>query len=162
MLLSRSVKKYGWEAHKFEIIEECAMQELNKRERHWQDFYDVLNGGLNCKLTKCEDKNGKLSEATKEKISKSLMGHIVTEKTKKSSSIANKGNKYCLGYTHTPEFIKSLQKKVDQFDKSGNFIKSFDSIKQAATELEISAKQISNCVCKLCGTAGGFIWKYNI
>lgn len=52
-----SIQKYGWEAHTFEIIEECKIEDLNRRERYWQDFYDVLGEfGLNCSLTAADEK----------------------------------------------------------------------------------------------------------
>jgi group I intron endonuclease len=71
-VLYRSFLKYGVENHQFEIIEECDIKELNEKERYYQDYYDVLNIGLNCKLTNTDDKSGKLSEETKLKISKGL------------------------------------------------------------------------------------------
>lgn len=68
--LYNSLKKYGWENHKFEILETCLEEELSCRERYWQDFYDVMNkNGLNCRLSSCEDKSGSLSEETKLKMS---------------------------------------------------------------------------------------------
>lgn len=52
IVLYRSLKKYGWDAHTFEIIENCDYEKLNERERYWQDFYNVLGkNGLNCILT---------------------------------------------------------------------------------------------------------------
>jgi len=52
----RSLLKYGWNSHIFEIIEECLIEQLNDRERYWQDFYNVLEEGLNCVLTKTDTK----------------------------------------------------------------------------------------------------------
>ena len=50
-LLYRSLKKYGVENHKFEIITECDFENLNKFERYYQDIYNVCGkNGLNCKL----------------------------------------------------------------------------------------------------------------
>jgi group I intron endonuclease len=49
--LKNSINKYGVDSHIFEIIEECNIDSLNTRERYWQDYYDVLNKGLNCCLT---------------------------------------------------------------------------------------------------------------
>ena len=72
--LKNSLKKHGVENHKFEIIEECLEENLNRRERYWQDFYNVLDEGLNCKLTQSEDKSGKLSDETKEKIRRANSG----------------------------------------------------------------------------------------
>jgi len=66
--LHKSLNKYGTSNHIFEVIEECTVEELNEKERYWQDFYNVLQEGLNCKLTTAEDKSGKLSNDTKELI----------------------------------------------------------------------------------------------
>lgn len=55
IVLYRSLKKYGWDAHIFEIIEECLIELLNERERYWQEYYDVLGeNGLNCVLTETD------------------------------------------------------------------------------------------------------------
>jgi group I intron endonuclease len=71
-----SINKYGYENHKFEVIEECPIYSLNERERYWQDFYDVLNNGLNCRLTTTNDKSGLISEESRVKISKSRKGIV--------------------------------------------------------------------------------------
>lgn len=73
--LYKSLLKYGWEAHTFEIIEECEFEQLNIRERYWQDFYDVLGeNGLNCVLTKTDELPQKMSEETKKKIGNANKG----------------------------------------------------------------------------------------
>lgn len=72
--LHRSFLKHGVESHVFEIIEECNIELLNERERFWQDYYDVLNGGLNCVLTNTKDRKKILSKETKLKISTSNKG----------------------------------------------------------------------------------------
>ena len=49
------------ENHNFEILCECEIFELNNKERFYQDLYSVISkNGLNCKLTKSNDKSGKL------------------------------------------------------------------------------------------------------
>lgn len=65
-----SMKKYGVDNHKFKVIEECAVDLLNERERYWQEYYNVLcqHKGLNCRLTATKDKSGKFSEETCKKI----------------------------------------------------------------------------------------------
>src|SRR5690606_8377148 len=72
--LMASFRKYGFDNHKFEVIEECDIERLNERERYWQDYYNVLRYGLNCRLTKFKDKSGRLSDETKAKISQSRIG----------------------------------------------------------------------------------------
>ena len=65
-----SLQKYGYDAHTIEFIEECLVQNLNQKERHWQDLYDVIGeNGLNCRLTATNDKSGFLSELSKNKLS---------------------------------------------------------------------------------------------
>jgi len=55
----RSFISHGVESHNFEIIEECSICDLDDRERHYQDLYDVCGDrGLNCSLTKTKDKKG--------------------------------------------------------------------------------------------------------
>lgn len=69
-ILYRSLLKYGIKKHKFEILCECSENELNDKERYYQDLYSVLNNkGMNCRLTSSKCKSGKLSDLTKEKIS---------------------------------------------------------------------------------------------
>lgn len=56
-----------------EILEECEESELNNRERYYRDLYDDVTGkqGLNCRLTKSDDRSGKMSEETRLKMSES-------------------------------------------------------------------------------------------
>lgn len=72
--LYRSFLKHSVENHFFEIIEECSVELLNERERYWQDYYNVLNGGLNCILTSTKDRKKIFSKETKQKISNSSKG----------------------------------------------------------------------------------------
>lgn len=121
-IIYNSFTKYGVNNHMFEVIEECSTELLNERERYWQDYYDVVSEkGLNCLLTKTTDKNGKLSKETIDKIKKnrkgipskfkdsvsrslnisnSLTGKKLSEKHKRSLSIAQTGLK------RSPESIK--------------------------------------------------------
>lgn len=85
--LYASLVKYGFSEHIFEIIEECKVEDLNIRERHWQDFYEVLGeGGLNCKLTGTDSKSGHYSEEAKKKISDSNTAFYQTPKGKESKA----------------------------------------------------------------------------
>lgn len=74
--LYNSFKKYGVENHKFEVIEECSIEMLNERERYWQEHYNVLCdfNGLNCRLTKTNDKSGRVSNHTLKKMSECQKG----------------------------------------------------------------------------------------
>ena len=67
--LYASLVKYGFCEHIFEVVEECSVEDLNTRERHWQDFYDVLGEkGLNCHLTETAEKTRRVSQETRNRI----------------------------------------------------------------------------------------------
>jgi len=73
--LVNSLKKYGVENHVFEVIEECEFEDLNIRERYWQDYYNVLGeNGLNSMLTETDEKPRVVSKETKAKIAKGKHG----------------------------------------------------------------------------------------
>lgn len=113
------------------------------------------------------------SEETRKKLSEALKGRIITEETRKKTSETMKGvpkseetrkkmkeaaskrtNNLPTGKDHHGS------KPVNQYDLNGNFIKTFESIHQAAKELSIQPNGIClNCKGKL-KTTGGYIFKY--
>lgn len=196
--LYRSLLKYGFDAHDFDIIESCPINKLNERERYWQDYYEVLKYGLNCTLTKTETKSGTCSELTKKRKSEAAPTHPIKQynlngnfvrdwnriiDVEKELGIANqtitsccKGRKDSAGgfiwrYQDSPvEMLKNIKSvksikygiPVLQYDLEGNFIKEWNSIKEASIKLKIDLATICN-VCKNNGkakTAGGYKWKY--
>ena len=79
--LYASLVKYGFSQHIFEVIEECKEDQLNIRERYWQDFYDVLGPkGLNCKLTEAGELKTVYSQQTRENMSASKVAFFKTLK----------------------------------------------------------------------------------
>jgi group I intron endonuclease len=90
--LYRSLKKYGSENHKFEIIEECTIDNLNERERYWQEFYNATSEEhLNCILTSTKDKKGisrPISEKQKQQISAVHKGKVISEETRNKIKLA--------------------------------------------------------------------------
>ena len=88
-IIYNSFLKYGVEKHKLEILCECSINELNDKERYYQDFFDVIGkNGLNCRLTTSSDRSGKLSEESRKKMSevrignKNRTGTIVSKESK--------------------------------------------------------------------------------
>lgn len=153
-----SIKKYGFNNHSFDIIEECHIDSLNERERYWQDYYDVIGeNGLNCRLTMSNDKSGKLSIETIEKIktnrkgikskfknealrnlkiSTSLTGKKLSQEHRKSLSISHIGFKVS----------EATKKKLSKINKGRKFC---DKFKEKARlnqlgELNSSAKLTLN------------------
>lgn len=107
--IHNSLKKYGYKNHIFEIIEECDEKELNDRERYWQDYYNVIGKqGLNCRLTKTNDKSGSLSIETKLKLSNS---HIELRKLGLGNPppILYGSDNGMFGRKHTEESISKMK-----------------------------------------------------
>ena len=94
-----SLKKYGIESHTFEVIHFCSVQELNDFERYYQELYNVIKNGLNCRLTITNDRSGFFSDETKLKMSIAQKGRFVSEESKLKMSNSRKGTR--LGIENT-------------------------------------------------------------
>ena len=124
--INKSLDKYGYENHIFEIVEECLVEDLNERERYWQEFYNVLEEGLNMLLTKTKDKKEVKSEETRSKISIGNKGKIMSEEARIKISIAHMGKTiskeaiekrklkmvYRKGWNHTQESKDKMSLKT--------------------------------------------------
>lgn len=176
--LYRAFKKYGISAFKFEVVEECSIEELNEREIYWIAQYDSFNNGYNMTL------GGEACNGTNDKVvyQYDLSGQFIKE-YKSAHDAARKNNiqftnicKVCRGerktaggfgwsYTKT-ESIEPIKTKrlgdgtVLQFTKEGEFVAEYSSAKEARRQTGINDTTIG-LVCKGKGkTAGGFVWKY--
>jgi len=102
--LYNSLKKYGYENHVFEIIEECEENMLHEREIYYINYYNCIAEGLNIRLG---NRNGRLTEETKQKISESLKGRPVTWETHGSK-----------GYKYTDEQKQKMRKpRVNKWER---------------------------------------------
>ena len=102
--LYNSLKKYGYENHIFEIIEECEENILHEREIYYINHYNCIAEGLNIRLG---NRNGRLTEETKQKISESLKGRPVTWETHGSK-----------GYKYTDEQKQKMRKpRVNKWER---------------------------------------------
>jgi group I intron endonuclease len=95
-------------------------------------------------------KNGIVSMETKEKIRKGVKKYYETRQVNK-----------CNIEKHREAMAKAKGRKVDQFDKQGNFIKTHISIAEAARDVNISHGAIQFVLYGKNKTAGGYVWKYH-
>ncbi len=110
--LYNSFKKYTPDSHIYEVLEECSFEDLNTRERYWQEQFQVMGKqGLNCKLTATSEQKQVMSQQVRSKISKTL-----TE------------NSFWKGKTQSEEHIKkrgeSLSKHVKTDEHKQNISKA--------------------------------------
>jgi len=92
--LSSSLLKYGIDAHIFEIIEECQLEELNERERYWQEFYEVIGkNGMNCAYVGTFDKSVDLCEESKVRRRFAQLGKKMKQESIEKRSAKIRGQK---------------------------------------------------------------------
>lgn len=102
--LYRSFLKHGVYNHSFTIIDECSIDELNVKERFWQDYYNVTGkNGLNCRLTGIDDKKPFISQETRNKMSESGKRKVLTEEHKHKLYLASQKRIGTKGKKQTPE-----------------------------------------------------------
>jgi len=180
--LYSSLKKYGPENHIFEIIEECNVEQLDEREIYWGKQYDVLNNfNLNNRLgrgfgsfdsdetkrKKSESNKGIsrnkgkiLSEEHKYKIKLGKLGKKYSEERNQKISKANKGKLKPKSEKALFNLRKAKNRPVLQYDLEGNFIKEWNSGKEAAISLNLFQSNINNCCRKKTKTAYNYIWEF--
>ena len=59
------------------------------------------------------------------------------------------------------QYTNKSKTKVSQYDKEGNLIAVFDSIKEASAKTGVISSGISNCILGLSLSSGGYVWKQN-
>lgn len=179
-LFAEAIKKYGWDGFYHEIIASNLTQEeannfekllIEKLDTTNKEYgYNILIGGDNCP----NQENNKIKVAqydtqgvfvctwdcitdasNKLNINRSDISSCCKHKLKSAGGFV--WRYVDEGYKSK---IKSIYKKIEQYDKQGNLIKTYSCIKQAEDELHIDGSSISKCCKGKRKTAGGFIWRY--
>jgi group I intron endonuclease len=113
--LKDSIQIYGIENHKFEIIEECCLENIKEKEKYWIKYYDSYFNGLNSNkggggvITHSNESKNKIS------ISKTGQKDSIETKIKKSKSH--------LGIKHTSHINGDQHKKTGQKDSIETILK---------------------------------------
>lgn len=174
--LHNSLRKYGWDAHILEVIEEVEDALLDEREIYWiaeLDTYCYKNPkGLNMTL----GGDGQ----------RSTWMHDLERRKKQSKVFSGEGNPF-YGKTHTEETRKKLakvmsernkrqgikipewgaekgreavRKKILCYDLQGCFLKEYKSLAEASEELKIHHSTISDSIKGRRSQAKGYIFRY--
>ena len=163
-----SIKKYGWSTHKFEVALELRDDISQETLDCWEGYYYELYKGKGYEMLNLmipDGAKGRHSEESKQKISIKnktsrklrgvehyLFGKKFSDEYRKKLSDAHKGK--FKGSTN-PKAVAIIQ-----YSKSGEFVREWGSIAEAADEIGGSRPHI----CSVCKgkrkTSGGFIWKY--
>jgi group I intron endonuclease len=159
ILIHNSIKKYGPENHKFEIIEECILEQLNEREVYWVSYHNAIHPyGLVLKVG--SSNNSLISDITKLKMSKAHTGKKDSEETKLKKSKAAKGKTKTDIWRNNISKSHPTKKPVEQYDLKNNKINEFISINEASRNTNIRVSDISACCNNKQKTAFGYKWKF--
>lgn len=176
-----SLKKHGVINHKFEVIEECLIEQLHEKEYYWKQYYKSVEDGLNCDYF--DNSGGPRSEETKRRISEGTKGkkrsevtkqklrkpkteqhkqniskakQNISEETKRKISESKKGKTPNRDYK---AWAKQQQIPILQYDLNGNFIKEWEGVKVAALYLGCDPTTITANLKGKTKKAYGYIWK---
>lgn len=171
--LYRAMRKYGAENFEVTLLEVCDVEVLSDREMFWIDKLDTLKNGYNATI----GGDGKFLIDEKEVVSEynilkraSLVAKKLNRdegqicKILKRNGIVLENHPYDSG-------VINLPKTIEQYTKEGEFVRSFESVKDAALYLVkngfaktynsgVRAHIADNANGKT-NNAYGFIWKYS-
>lgn len=104
--LHKSLLKYGYENHEFEIIQRCDHCELNDREIFYINFFNTFNSthGLNLKMGGL---SGVVSAESLKKIGDGNRGKKLSDETK--ALISKNNARYNLGKKASPETREKIR-----------------------------------------------------
>jgi hypothetical protein len=127
--LQNSVNKYGIENFEFSILEEYSKDITFDMETYWINILGATNRNIGYNIDSYSKTRlgAILTEDTKNKISKALLGRKISEDQLK---------------LHKERIRESKGRSIVQLDVQGNFIKEFECINDAAKELNILCTNI--------------------
>jgi len=178
-LIQKSIKKYGYDNHQFEIVEECKDFELDNKEIFWinrlksnyskfpeENGLNLTDGGnfIFPKKEKIEKKE--VSEETRKKMSDSQKKIWNGNNIRKEyfSSIFSGRKAPWKTHKQSKEFIErrisKIKKPIFQYDLKGTFIKEWNSAKDIEKELGFTSDYISLCCKGKISKFKNYLWKY--
>jgi group I intron endonuclease len=154
--LQSAFKKYGIDYFEFSILEKCSEDIVCEKEMFYISKYQSDNPQFGYNKTKGGE-GLRATDEIKQKISNSLKGKPASESKKENCRKAQTGLKR--SKEHRENIGKARRRPISQYDLKGNFIKNWDSIREAANELGFRESQIGRCVNGKRKTSCGFMWK---
>lgn len=173
--LQRSYNKNGLDSFIFYILEIVDIRE-NLIEKE-QFYIDNLKPEYNINIIANSSLGVKRSEETKEKVRLANLGLKHPEWRNKIKSQSQGGDNHWTKKKNFSEesksrmsesqkklykngYIHPRKRKIIQYSLDMEFIKEWDSMTEAAIELEINKVGISNCLRGITKKSGNFIWRY--
>jgi group I intron endonuclease len=150
-IIYNSLLKYGFEKHTFEVLCECSIENLNNKERYYQDYFSATGiNGMNCVLTASSNKSGKLSKETIIKIKIARSKQIITKEHSEKISKSNTGRKHSketkekISMSQKGKIISEESRKKISESAKGRVISEETRIKLSESSKARSAYSIEN------------------
>lgn len=171
--LQNAWNKYGEDNFNFYIIELCKVELLDEREEYYIDFYKTLDRNVGYNMTAGGHSNKYINDEISAKISKALMGHVVSSESRLKISLHHADvsgkNNGMYGRHHTDETKAIIsQKNKGRISAKRNHTKVY-CVQLSITYLDAAdaAKQLgldSSAILKCCRgerkTCGGYNWEF--
>lgn len=178
--LYEDMRRLGKENFIIEQIEECPNDQLNDREKYWINYFDTYNNGYNQTKGGAGQYKGKIIYCftLKGRLYKIYPDAFTASKDTGINLNIIKSALYCGGLTgggyqwffeESKDLVQNLTEKIDsygkidvltlQYDLEGNFIKSFNTMKDAEKETGVQTSGISRCISGEMKVSGGYQWK---
>lgn len=165
--LFEAINIYGIDHFYIEQVEECDNSQLNEKEIYWINYYNSYENGYN--MTRG---GGQYREEEENQLLLSIYdlwdkGYSIIEIAEELHSTRTIVRDRIYGYKNYSEEeaikrgIKKAKeakyKKVYQWDKNGNFINEYNSLKEASEKTNTSYKALSQAINKE-GSSNGYFW----
>ena len=152
--------KYGWENFEISILEECEDYLLNEREISWINQksslyplgYNLLIGGNQSKHSEytkkklSENRKGiKFSESHIENLRKSHLGYKMPDEQRNKISLSNLGKTIPTEIKEKIRYGQQNRREVIRYNKFGEIVCKYPSIREAGNQLGCSAGHVSEC-----------------
>lgn len=159
--LYRAIRKYGKDNFKIEELEKCNTEVLSDREQYWINKLNTYIDGYNATL----GGDGKILLDYDEIIRKYLTTHNASEVARVFNCSVDSVYKILRTndihiYSGAEITKEKTSKKIAQYDKKGNFIKIYNSTKDAERAMGNTQHHIAQVAIGKRKTAYGYIWKY--
>lgn len=111
------------------------------------------------------------SDETKKKLSEALTGRVISDESRRKTSQTMTGvpkseetrkrmSEARKGWTMPKGSDSKKAVHIEQYSKTGEYVKTFDSIIEASHECKCQQSGIIMCAKGRLKSSGGFIWKY--
>ena len=168
-VLFEDFDRYEWR-----ILEECNVEELNQKEMYWAKYYNVFDVGYNRKGISCIEQidietNKVINTfSTYEEAAKAVNGYRSgicncvhgRAKTAYGYKWRNNGIIASGKYATTDSSTRGKARAINSYDAKGEYIKTYNSITEAAKELGVNPSAIGHVLKGRAKTCRGLSFHY--